>query len=579
MRRTAAYSRRTDYQGSTMFAPKVDKTQSSATVDVTNRLGRSPPIAHHGSPHEQQALLPQRNAGNQAMLRLRSRPQPPAPERQATATARPSNGTAWNVSRVATFQSRWRDASTRPNSDRSVWSNIVESKAERSIASVAGSGGQSLPFELRRRLEPAFGADFTSVRVHIDSAAAASAQRYGAHAWTRGEDIGFAAGRYAPHTSSGLRLLAHELAHVMQQRRSTGRSGRTDAAEQEADRAADAVGRNSIAHEIRAEPSSPVQFQIPLSMQQCTDIVGSGMVIVRTNNWFAYVERWWAANGSQLAPVPPGYVQNGTVYIFGSGRLPWAELPTVPQDLAELRRAEQAWMEMQEDFTSTANIVGLSRRQGPMQQVAQRANAFTDYERALQAARNPVPAGPGTAPAPVAPAAPAPVDPLAPTELQLPAAAPVPAAPPANAAAGAELVPAAPRAPSLGQRIRGWAAGAAETTGRGAAAAGRVARGGARLVGRGIRWLGLGLGLFGAAAEVNTVARAFPGVDPRDLPEGASFVDPGTYTGFTGREGTVHHRPDGLTEIHWPAQLAPLAPVPLPLPAATTLVEDPRSIA
>jgi hypothetical protein len=295
------------------------------------------------------------------------------------------------------------------------------------------------------------------------------------------------------------------------------------------------------------------------------------MVIFRTNNWFAYVERWWAANGSQLVPVPPGYVQNGSAYIFGSGRLPWAELPPVPQDLAELQRAEQAWMEMQEDLTSTANIVGQGRRSGAMQQVAQRANAFTDYERALQAARNPGPVGPAgpTAATPQAAATvPAQVNPLAATQPQLPAAAPVPA-----------LAPVAPAAPSFRQRIRGWAAGAAEATGRGAAAVGRVARGGARLAGRGIRWVGRTLGLFGAAAEVSTVAHAFPGVDPRELPEGASFVDPGSYTGFTGREGTIHHRPDGMTEIHWPAQFAPLAPIPLPLPAATTLLEDSPSIA
>jgi hypothetical protein len=74
--------------------------------------------------------------------------------------------------------------------------------------------GRQLPAFLRRKLEAFFGADFTTVRVHIGPEASA----IGASAFTTGEDLYFAPGRYAPHTRWGLRLLGHELAHVLQQR-------------------------------------------------------------------------------------------------------------------------------------------------------------------------------------------------------------------------------------------------------------------------------------------------------------------------------------------------------------------------
>jgi hypothetical protein len=67
-------------------------------------------------------------------------------------------------------------------------------------------------------MEYAFGADFSGVRVHTDPAAAASARSIGALAFTSGSDVVFDSGRYAPGTSEGRRLLAHELAHVAQQR-------------------------------------------------------------------------------------------------------------------------------------------------------------------------------------------------------------------------------------------------------------------------------------------------------------------------------------------------------------------------
>ncbi|MEU8517591.1 DUF4157 domain-containing protein [Kitasatospora sp. NPDC048722] len=86
------------------------------------------------------------------------------------------------------------------------------------VRAVLGSPGAPLDAEVRELLEPRFGQDFSAVRVHTDDRAAASAEAVRARAYTVGADIVFASGRYAPHTAEGRHLLAHELAHVVQQR-------------------------------------------------------------------------------------------------------------------------------------------------------------------------------------------------------------------------------------------------------------------------------------------------------------------------------------------------------------------------
>jgi hypothetical protein len=65
-------------------------------------------------------------------------------------------------------------------------------------------------------MEPRFGRDFSHVRIHRDAQAASSARAVDAHAYTVGRDIVFGRDQYAPETEFGRRLLAHELAHVVQ---------------------------------------------------------------------------------------------------------------------------------------------------------------------------------------------------------------------------------------------------------------------------------------------------------------------------------------------------------------------------
>lgn len=86
------------------------------------------------------------------------------------------------------------------------------------VHDVVNSGGRPLDPGVRTDMEHRLGHDFGDVRVHDDSAAAASAQAVNAHAYTVGANIVFQRDRYNPGSAEGRTTLAHELTHVVQQR-------------------------------------------------------------------------------------------------------------------------------------------------------------------------------------------------------------------------------------------------------------------------------------------------------------------------------------------------------------------------
>ena len=86
------------------------------------------------------------------------------------------------------------------------------------VYQVLRAPGRPLEPPARAFMGTCFGHDFSRVRVHTDAPAAESAQAVRAQAYTVGGHIVFGAGRYDPATPAGQRLLAHELAHVVQQR-------------------------------------------------------------------------------------------------------------------------------------------------------------------------------------------------------------------------------------------------------------------------------------------------------------------------------------------------------------------------
>jgi hypothetical protein len=92
------------------------------------------------------------------------------------------------------------------------------SEAPAVVHEVLHSAGQPLDAPTRAFFEPRFGRDFSGVRAHADDRAARSAQSIGALAYTVGPHIVFAQDQYAPGSDRGRHLLAHELAHTIQQR-------------------------------------------------------------------------------------------------------------------------------------------------------------------------------------------------------------------------------------------------------------------------------------------------------------------------------------------------------------------------
>lgn len=94
---------------------------------------------------------------------------------------------------------------------------VTPTEAPPIVHEVLRSPGQPLDTATRAFMEPRLGHDLSKVRIHTDSHAQQSALAVNALAYTVGNDLVFGGGHFAPQTIAGRRLLAHELAHVIQQ--------------------------------------------------------------------------------------------------------------------------------------------------------------------------------------------------------------------------------------------------------------------------------------------------------------------------------------------------------------------------
>jgi len=86
-----------------------------------------------------------------------------------------------------------------------------------SVDRVLSGSGKQLDPAIQQDMGQRFGYDFSRVRVHTGTAAEQSAHDVNANAYTVGNNIVFGAGRFAPESNDGRRLIAHELTHVVQQ--------------------------------------------------------------------------------------------------------------------------------------------------------------------------------------------------------------------------------------------------------------------------------------------------------------------------------------------------------------------------
>ncbi len=230
--------------GSTKADPSMREHDWSPAFDGPHVLGL-PQIGGGGlrpptpfTPRQQRLARLQRVYGNQAVLRMQERSRPAIQPKLVV--NEPGDAYEQEADRIAGEVMRMPDsdlsiAAAPPQVSRKCVACEEEAKTLQTkppgtseaaageappiVHEVLRSPGQPLDTEVQTFMEPRFGHDFTKVRVHADAKAAASARAIDAQAYTVGFDLVFAEGRYryAPTTGRGRLLLAHELAHVVQQ--------------------------------------------------------------------------------------------------------------------------------------------------------------------------------------------------------------------------------------------------------------------------------------------------------------------------------------------------------------------------
>jgi hypothetical protein len=202
-----------------------------------------------------------------------SGPEPVSPQHQAT-PASLFAGSAREPSRE-----RMKHLTGRPDLRVPALRQAQQSFGNRLVQRMLGDGERSsdhagslhvpdgpsapLPEPERHWMEARYGHDFSAVRVHTDAAAAEAAGKVNAQAFTSVRDIYFAEGMYAPSSSAGRHLLAHELAHTIQQEDLSGSPGRAvvgqadDPMEHQAHAAADHVAASRPVRSSLTPDSAP----------------------------------------------------------------------------------------------------------------------------------------------------------------------------------------------------------------------------------------------------------------------------------------------------------------------------------
>jgi hypothetical protein len=169
-----------------------------------------------------------------------------------------------------------------------------------------GGGGQPLDPTTRASMEAHFGEDFSQVLVHMDVQAAESARAGRAVAYTVGRDVVFGPGRYAPGTPAGQRLLAHELAHVVQQRQAgTVDADRVSQPGDSFERAADRAAAVTSA----GQPAPLAASGAPPAIQYQEDELKSPLTIPAEG-----IDMPWVGKGPGVASSELGYLRDSNYF-------------------------------------------------------------------------------------------------------------------------------------------------------------------------------------------------------------------------------------------------------------------------
>jgi hypothetical protein len=200
--------------------------------------------------------------------------------------------------------------------------------APAAVSSLLSRPGRGLDLSARRFFEGRFAQSFGDVAVHDGPAADLAARSIGARAFTAGRHIAFAEGQYAPGTRDGMRLLAHELTHVLQQRggspvirRATYGSGALQGRNWIPPPAAERPHVDEAMAKIDAVVADPATFR-ECHEQYASLCPGGGQGTLATIWNRARIWRkpgvdpgayaWAPTGGSDIAYTSLGYAQNAT---------------------------------------------------------------------------------------------------------------------------------------------------------------------------------------------------------------------------------------------------------------------------
>jgi Domain of unknown function (DUF4157) len=190
------------------------------------------------------------------------------PSRVPVASFRPAGSARTAVQRICAEceDEEKKQVQSKSTPSQAASTGVVRERSP--VLDVVGKGGgQPLAPRVRAEMEGLLGTGFPDVRIHTDAKAAQSAAAISAEAYTAGEEIVFSQGSFAPERPDGRHTLAHELAHVVQQRKGpvsgtdTGTglavSDPSDSFEQEAESAASRAAHGPQRLSVHSSGSAP----------------------------------------------------------------------------------------------------------------------------------------------------------------------------------------------------------------------------------------------------------------------------------------------------------------------------------
>ena len=293
--------------------------------------------------------------------------QPPAPEpRRSAAPAQVPAEAATHVPDAA-----------HPGGAGPLWQ--AGNAAISQLLGTAG-GGHPLPAPTQAAMEGAFNTDFGRVRVHDDAAAREAAARLGATAFTAGNEVYLGAGAPSPTSSAGQTLMAHELAHVVQQRQAgTVRAGAVDGPgdrfEQAAEQAARQVGAGQ-------RPTLAAAGAPPAVQRQRTELPGLTRAEAQTL-LTEFLQRHQTAQGGRSLKVNPT-IELAILRIFaqdvmGSGSVEaLLKSKDVPTSAASLAQKVASYLPANVDPARVAHLRGASAGSNARPSITERVQGVGD---------------------------------------------------------------------------------------------------------------------------------------------------------------------------------------------------------